>query len=133
MKKKIYIVDDDPEIVASLTTVLSTHGYEVKAQNDEADLDRNLQGFEPALIILDVMFPEDSSAGFRIARRLKDDPSLRRIPILMLSAVNEKGIYVGKFSNRDLDDSYLPVQTFLDKPVKPAKLIEKVASLIGAP
>jgi CheY-like chemotaxis protein len=83
------------------------------------------------VIILDVMFPEDSSAGFKIARRLKANADLAKIPIIMLSAVNEKGIYMGRFTHHDLDDSWLPVNMFLDKPVSPKALIEKVSEMIG--
>ena len=128
--KKIYIVDDDRNIVESMSIVLKKNGYEVLAQHDEENLEHNLRNTKPDLLILDVMFPEDSSAGFHMARRIKNDPTLAGIPILMLSAVNEKGIYVGKFSDKDLDDSFLPVNMFLEKPVSPTNLLEKVGALI---
>jgi CheY-like chemotaxis protein len=128
--KKIYIVDDDRNIVESMSIVLKKNGYEVLAQYDEENLEQNLRNTKPDLLILDVMFPEDSSAGFHMARRIKNDPTLASVPILMLSAVNAKGIYVGKFSDKDIDDSFLPVNMFLEKPVSPAALLEKVATLI---
>lgn len=131
MARKIYIVDDDRQIVDALTVVLEKHGYEVRAQLDDDELEQNLLRERPDLIILDVMFPEDSSAGFRIARGIRGNPELAKVPILMLSAVNEKGLYVGRFSDKDIDESFLPVDTFVEKPVKPASLIEKVTALIG--
>lgn len=129
--KKVYIIDDDHDIVESMTIVLEKNGYAVTAQYDDQDVEKNVRAQKPDLIILDVMFPEDSSAGFEIARRLKSDDALRAIPILMLSAINERGIYVGKFSNKDRDDSFLPVNLFLEKPLRPNVLVERVASLIG--
>lgn len=129
--KKVYIIDDDHDIVESMTIVLEKNGYAVAAQYDDEDVEKNVRAQKPDLIILDVMFPEDSSAGFEIARRLKADDALRAIPILMLSAINERGIYVGKFSNKDRDDSFLPVNLFLEKPLRPNVLIERVSSLIG--
>jgi CheY-like chemotaxis protein len=129
--KKVYIIDDDHDIVESMTIVLQKNGYAVAAQYDDEDVETNVRAQKPDLIILDVMFPEDSSAGFEIARRLKADDALRQIPILMLSAINERGIYVGKFSNKDRDDSFLPVNLFLEKPLRPNVLLERVASLIG--
>ena len=129
--KKVYIIDDDHDIVEAMTIVLEKNGYAVAAQYDDEDVETNVQAQKPDLIILDVMFPEDSSAGFEIARRLKADDSLRQIPILMLSAINERGIYVGKFSNKDRDDSFLPVNLFLEKPLRPNVLVERVSSLIG--
>jgi len=50
------------------------------------------------------------------------------IPIIMLSAINERGIYMGKFSDQDLDDSWIPVSMFLEKPINPKDLVEKVNS-----
>ena len=129
--KKVYIIDDDHDIVEAMTIVLEKNGYAVASQYDDEDVEKNVRAQKPDLIILDVMFPEDSSAGFEIARRLKADDSLRQIPILMLSAINERGIYVGKFSNKDRDDSFLPVNLFLEKPLRPNVLIERVSSLIG--
>jgi len=48
----------------------------------------------------------------------------------MLSVVNEKGIYIGRFSNQDIDESWLPVTMFLDKPVQPKELLQKVKSVL---
>lgn len=131
MPKKIYIIDDDHDIVESMTIVLKKNGYEVAAQYDNENVEANVAAQKPDLIILDVMFPEDSSAGFTMARLIKNNDALKSIPILMLSAVNERGIYVGKFSNRDLDESFLPVNMFLEKPLKPAAMLERIAQLIG--
>jgi two-component system alkaline phosphatase synthesis response regulator PhoP len=130
-KNRIYIIDDDRDIVESMTIVLKKNGYEVGAQYDDEDVEKNVKTFAPDLIILDVMFPEDSSAGFNIARQLKGNSEVAHIPILMLSAINERGIYVGKFSNHDRDESFLPVNMFLEKPLKPNVLLERVKSLIG--
>jgi CheY-like chemotaxis protein len=130
-KKKIYIIDDDRDVVESMSIVLKKNNYDVSAQYDDQKVEANVKGVKPDLIILDVMFPEDASAGFGIARKLKNDEQLKAIPILMMSAINERGIYVGKFSNKDIDESFLPVNMFLEKPVKPAQLLERVAQLIG--
>ncbi len=130
-KKRIYIIDDDRDIVEAMTIVLRKNEYDVGAQYDNEDVERKVKAFGPDLIILDVMFPEDSSAGFTIARQLKGNSELAHIPILMLSAINEQGIYVGRFSNLDIDESFLPVSLFLEKPLKPNVLLERVHSLIG--
>jgi len=129
--KRIYIIDDDRDIVESMSIVLKKNGYDVSWQYDNDGVVAKVTRAQPDLIILDVMFPEDASAGFEIARALKNEDGLKTIPILMLSAVNERGIYVGKFSNKDLDESFLPVNMFLEKPVRPATLLERVASLVG--
>ncbi len=65
-----------------------------------------------------------------MARALKDDERTRELPRIMLTAVNEAGIYVGKFSEKDKDDAWLPVQAFIDKPVDPEVLLAKVEKLL---
>ena len=128
--KKIYIIDDDRDIVESMSMVLKANRYEVSAQYNDENVVENVLKYKPDLIILDVMFPENNSAGFEIAREIKRNSKLTNIPIIMLSAVNEKGIYVGRLSSQDIDESWLPVTLFLDKPVQPKELLQKVKSVL---
>lgn len=128
--KKIYIIDDDRDIVESMSMVLKANGYEVCAQYSDENVIENVTKHSPDLIILDVMFPENNSIGFEIARDLKANTRLTNIPIIMLSAVNERGIYMGRFSNQDIDETWLPVSKFLNKPVQPKELLLQVKSLL---
>jgi two-component system, OmpR family, alkaline phosphatase synthesis response regulator PhoP len=127
--KKVYVVDDDRNIVESITIVLKSAGYDVQAQYDQKNVVQNVEKYAPHLIILDVMFPEDEGAGFEMAREIKKNPRTQKIPIMMLSAINEKGIYAGTFSNRDRDDAWLPVNEFVEKPINPKTLLSKVQIL----
>ncbi len=128
--KKIYIIDDDRDIVESISVVLKANNYEVMAQYDDKNVNENILKFNPDLVILDVIFPENSSAGFEIAREIKKNTKLINIPIIMLSAVNEKGLYAGRFNDQDIDESWLPVILFLEKPVQPKELLQKVKSVL---
>ena len=128
--KKIYIIDDDRDIVESMSMVLKANGYEVSAQYNDENVVENVLKYNPDLIILDVMFPENNSAGFEIAREIKGNSKLTNIPIIMLSAVNEKGIYVGRLTSQDINESWLPVNIFLDKPVQPKELLLQVKSML---
>ena len=129
--KKIYIIDDDRDIVESISMVLKANGFEVFAQYNDENVIENVSQYNPDLIILDVMFPENSSAGFNIARDLKRNNKLTNIPIIMLSAVNEQGIYMGQFTDKDIEESWLPVSKFLDKPVQPKELLLQVKSMLN--
>ncbi len=128
--KSIYIVDDDRDIVDAISIVLKSAGYRVGFQNDEENLVENVASFQPDLIILDVIFPENDNAGFEMSRLLKGSDRTKNIPIMMLSAVNEKGMYGFTFSNRDRDESYLPVEEFVEKPIQPEELLKKVAKIL---
>jgi len=69
-----------------------------------------------------------SQEGFELSRELKNDAKYRDIPILMLTGVKEKtGL---DFKSEAGDQSWLPVEEFLDKPVKPDVLLEKVEDLL---
>jgi CheY-like chemotaxis protein len=126
---KILIVDDDPDITEAMTVVLENKGYEVRSALDsDQGLDR-LKEARPDLIILDVMM-RTSQEGFEFAREIKQNAQFKDIPILMLTAVKQKkGL---DFKPAAGDEAWLPVQAFLDKPVKPDLLIEKVQDLLSA-
>ncbi|MFH1371363.1 MAG: response regulator [Planctomycetota bacterium] len=124
---RILIVDDDADITEAMRIVLENKGYTVDAAIDSKDAANRIKSQKPDLIVLDVMM-NTKSEGFDFARGLKNDPMYREIPILMLTAIKEKtGI---DFKPEAGDETWLPVEEFLDKPVRPEQLIEKVESLL---
>jgi len=126
---KIYIIDDDVDIVASLEISLRGAGYEVASQHDDTNLVENISRFNPAIIILDVMFPGDQEAGFKMARTIKHADEISAIPIIMLTSVNQDSDFLSKFSNLDIDEIYLPVTEFIEKPIDPKVLLKKIEEL----
>jgi CheY-like chemotaxis protein len=125
---KILIIDDDPDITEAMTVVLENRGYEVRNARDSVEGMEKLQQARPDLIILDVMM-RTSQEGFELSRELKSNAEYKDIPILMLTAVKDKtGL---DFKSAAGDQSWLPVEEFLDKPVKPKVLLEKVEDLLG--
>ena len=127
----IYIVDDDRDIIDAVSMVLESEGHNVSFQTNPENVVKNVQKFGADLIILDVIFPEEDDAGFKIARLLRHEEKTKTIPLLMLSAVNEKGQYAGTFSNRDRDEMYLPVDQFVEKPIAPKQLLSMVRDMLG--
>ncbi len=125
---KILIIDDDPDITEAMTVVLENRGYEVTGARDGTEGMEMLKKARPDLIILDVMM-RTSQEGFDLSRELKGNPKYKDIPILMLTAVKQKtGL---DFKTEAGDQSWLPVEEFLDKPVKPKVLLEKVEDLLS--
>ncbi len=124
---RILIIDDDPDITEAMTVVLENRGYEVCSAPDSTEGMEQLKANRPDVIILDVMM-RTRQEGFELSRELKNNPDYKDIPILMLTAVKEKtGL---DFKTTAGDESWLPVEEFLDKPVKPDVLLEKVKSLL---
>ena len=125
---RILIIDDDPDITEAMSVVLENKGYEVASAADGSAGLEQVAAERPDLIILDVMM-RTSQEGFELSRQLKGSAEYRDIPILMLTAVKDKtGL---DFKSTAGDESWLPVEEFLDKPVKPDVLLEKVASLLS--
>jgi CheY-like chemotaxis protein len=127
---RILIVDDDPDITDAMSVILENKGYEIRVAHDSDQGRERLKEAKPDLIILDVMM-RTSQEGFEFSREVKQDEQFKDIPILMLTGVKEKkGI---DFKSAAGDKSWLPVDGFLDKPVKPNVLIEKVQDLLSTP
>lgn len=129
---RILIIDDDADIIDSLTLILEGNGHQVVAKSDTESVAAFVRAQHPDLILLDIIFPDDPQAGFKVARELAQDEALRTIPVLVLSAVNERTNLGFSFSERDISEDFLPVQGFLEKPVEPGTLLEKIRSLLPA-
>lgn len=126
----VMIVDDDEDFAGAVGDELRDAGHEVQIELDPPQALQKMADRTPDLIILDVMFPEDDSAGFSLARQLRQvGGGLQDVPVLMLTAVNAR--FPFGFSSRDIDDAWLPVSDFLEKPVDFGLLREKVKALLG--
>ena len=128
-KAKILVVDDEPDAVEFVKTVLEEAGYEVVSASNGVQGLEKAQAELPNLIILDVQMPEKD--GFATFGDLRRDPQLKEIPVIMLTGVGEKvGI---SFSAEDMGD-YLGAspEAYVDKPISPGELVEKVEELLGA-
>lgn len=126
----VLIVDDDEDFAQTTATVLRKQGHEVQIELDTQDAAESMQNNLPDLVVLDVMFPEDASAGFELARFMRhENEQLKTIPILMLTAINAK--FPLGFGPKDINSEWLPVSDFLEKPVDFDVLLDKVAKLLG--
>ncbi len=125
----LMIVDDDEDFASAAATILRDAGHEVQIELETENAFKHMEDNRPDLVILDVMFPEDSSAGFELARTMRHySEKLKDVPVLMLTAVNTK--FPLGFSSRDIDDTWLPVSDFLEKPVDFDTLRNKVDALL---
>ena len=119
---KILIVDDDPDIVEAGTLILQREGHTIKAAYSRAEGMAAVTSFAPDLMILDVMM-EQPDDGFAMAQELRRQG--RNFPIIMLTSVaSASGLAFGR------DAEMVPVDDFQAKPVEPADLVRKVASLL---
>jgi DNA-binding response OmpR family regulator len=127
---KILVIEDDPDMVTALRMPLEAHGYSVFTAPTGKEGLGKVAEVKPDLIILDVMM-ETATAGFQVSLQLRSrDPESEyaaycNVPILMITAIHTTtSLRFGP------DEAYLPVDDFVDKPIDPDVLLEKVSTLI---
>jgi len=127
MSHKILIIDDDIDLVEAMRLTLEKEGYEVvDAQDGKKGLEK-IAREKPDLILLDVMM-ETQDEGFHIAYQIRNNPQMSDLPIIMLTAVGQE---TGFSFDKDKDEDFLPVNEFLEKPVNPDFLLEKIRTALG--
>jgi CheY-like chemotaxis protein len=128
---RVLLIDDDRDILWSLRMVLEAAGHEVHELTGTSQLVAAVKRANPDVIVLDVIFPEDPQAGFKAARTLRQTPELRAIPVIMLSAVNQRSGLGFDFSEDDISDDFLPVEAFVEKPIEPKALLALLDRVVG--
>lgn len=126
--KKILVVDDDRDLVASVEAFLTARGYTVATANNGKEAYARIVADKPDLIVLDVMMDYDEE-GMVLASALKTDGPTRDIPILMLSGFNVQEDVREKVL-ASLMGQDLPAETFMQKPVRLAELAERIETLL---
>ena len=128
-KQRILVIDDDVQLVDTVGTLLESVGYEV-CHSYQAEKGLELaRETKPDLILLDVMFATPPGPdGIELSRRLHQDDELREIPVIILTGVRKVLEYPFRISP---DDTWMPVQVFLEKPIKPDRLLAEIAKVLG--
>jgi CheY-like chemotaxis protein len=130
MAKRVLSVDDDPDIIAFVKTVLEENNYvPLIAKNGEAGL-AMVREEKPALVILDVLMPKQS--GIRMYREMKNDESLKNIPVIILSGIAKRTFLRSQEALTEFGDQPVPEpEAYIEKPVEPDELAEIIKNLIG--
>lgn len=115
-RKKILIIDDEPDIVMYLRTLLENHGYDVISASD------GQQGFdlakeaEPDLVCLDIMMPRKT--GVTLYQEIKTDSQLKKIPCIIISAYESAYTFKGTAFRRLVQNRSIPPPLrFFEKPI----------------
>ncbi len=131
-RKTILVIDDDPDLIEAVRLPLEANGYSVvTASSGEEGLEKMLE-CEPDLIILDIMMFTPTE-GFHVAYKIRsDDPDspyakCRKVPILIVTAIHQMTDLRFHFEG---DEEFLPADEFIEKPIEPAALLEKVGRFL---
>jgi DNA-binding response OmpR family regulator len=116
---KILVIDDEPDVLQIVRAVLTTKGHEVlQANGGELGLELARQ-HHPELIICDLMMPRVS--GLEVIKRLRKDPDLRAIPLVVLSALGDDEKRPADFWKKTLG-----VDDYVQKPFDPLDLLGRI-------
>lgn len=84
MKKKVFILDDNPHILEAIQLILESEGYGVKATAKADEIMRQVKGYMPDIILLDLLL--SGKNGQEVAQQLREDKLTTKIPIVFISA-----------------------------------------------
>lgn len=117
----IAIIDDDPDILDASSLILKSKGFDIVTATNPVDGYKIVTEQKPDLIILDVMMDEPDD-GFYLAQKFRREKITT--PILMYTSIS-------KAVGMDFDKSEMvPVDDFVEKPITPDQLVEKVEKLL---
>ena len=121
MKKKILVVDDDPEVVELLKEILIAQNFRVISAENGDEAIKKVREEKPDFILLDVVLP--GLSGFEVCRILKQDKMTHSIPIMMLSgkAIETEDKVNGFEAGAD---------DYLTKPFEPKELLARITALL---
>jgi two-component system phosphate regulon response regulator PhoB len=118
--RKILVVDDEYDVTELLSYNLRRNGFRVQSVNDPRRVMDVVREFEPDLIVLDIMMPDLS--GLQVCRMIRQESSLKAIPIIFLSAKTEEGDRIEGFES-GADD-------YVCKPFSPKELMLRVLAVL---
>jgi DNA-binding response OmpR family regulator len=123
-KKKILVVDDEPDIVTWLTTIFEDGGYDTISANSGAEGFSKAKAEKPDMITLDISMDDES--GLKALRKFQETSETSNIPIIIITGVSPD---VKRFIDRN-KKIQLPA-AFMEKPIDREELLAKTKELVG--
>jgi two-component system alkaline phosphatase synthesis response regulator PhoP len=129
MKKRVLLVDDDRDLVASTKVVLEANGFEVATEHNGTGALTAIAAHRPDLIVLDVMMDTDAE-GFTVAYKLGSDPATRQIPIVLMTGFMDH--MAAKRESFDfINGRDWPAAKLMKKPVPMTELLATIRQLLA--
>ena len=127
--KRLMIIDDDPDFVAGIRAILDGAGYETDVAYNPKDGFAALKAKPHDLLLLDIMMGRGAE-GVMMARKLRKDPALKELPILIITGIREQIAFM--FPGQAVHPNFVPLNELIEKPVEPDLLLERVRALLQA-
>jgi two-component system alkaline phosphatase synthesis response regulator PhoP len=127
--KRLLMIDDDPDFVAGIRSILEGAGYEVDVAYNPKKGFEALEAGSYDLLLLDIMMGRGAE-GVMIARKMRKDPKLRDMPVLIITGIREQIAFL--FPGEPVHPGFVAVDEMVEKPVEPELLLERVEALLQA-
>lgn len=124
-KKRILVIDDEPDFASIVQSNLRKEGFEVDVAYDGVEGLEKVKANPPDCIVLDVMMPEKD--GYEVCSELKGDEKYQDIPIIMLTAVAD---HVGSTRYSHADGMSMEADDYLPKPASAEQITNSVKALV---
>jgi len=125
-KKRILVVDDEPDFASIVQSNLAREGFEVEVAYDGVEAMEKIKANPPDAIVLDVMMPEKD--GYEVCSELKADKKTCDIPVILLTAVAD---HVGSTRYSHADGMSMEADDYLPKPASAEEITASVKSLVS--
>jgi CheY-like chemotaxis protein len=124
-QKYVLVVDDDPDLVETVSMMLENKGYEVGKAYDGIEAEEFIKKRQPDVLVLDVMMPRKD--GYQLCAELKGNKWTQDIPIILLTAVGEA---VPTTSYTHAQGMSTEADEYIAKPVEPEALVKAVEEFL---
>ena len=126
-QNRILIIDDDPDYIDGIRKILEKDEYLVSVAHNPKDGYQMLLSSQYDLVLLDIMMGRGAE-GIALARKLRKDPKLRIIPLLIITGIREQIAFL--FPGQPVHPNFVEMDGLLEKPIEPKVLLKKVSDLI---
>ena len=125
-RKKVLIVDDDPDFAAGIRAILDTQ-YDTVVVHNPKDGWEALQKDRFDLLCLDIMMGRGAE-GVMMARKIRKDKVLREMPVLIITGLREQIAFL--FPGQPVHPGFVQTDELMEKPVEPKVLLDRVSALL---
>lgn len=124
---KILIVDDDSDYVEATRIVLEANGYEVVVAYDGQEGMEKAKSELPQVMLIDLMM-NTMNEGYELVRTIRADDEFKDVPLIMISAAHRTESF--KNANFIPDETWFPIDSFMDKPIDFKVLLKQLDKLL---
>ena len=128
MGKKIMVIDDEPDLITYLTTLLEENGYETDSAKDGIEGLEKIKEFKPDLVCLDILMPEKSGIG--LYRELRKDDELKGIPVVIVTGFKGDDNPLLTFKEFLYKRSVPGPEGYIEKPINQQEFLDTIKEKI---